>query len=298
MTPKTPQTLTLSAGPLRCDIMPTLGGCVAGLWWQAEAILLNQPPSYLQIPQASARDAASYALIPYSNRIGNARLDWLGQTYALRKNFSPEPHALHGVAWERAWAVHSHSASHIELHYAHAADSSWPFAFDATQAMSLDARGLTVALSVTNRHTSHAPAGLGWHPYFAKRAGMRLSFSAAGRWAMGADKLPTHLEATSGLVADCATLDVDHCFEGVAGTIRLTDPAFTVEVSSSTQRLVVFTRPERDNIAIEPVSHVNNALNLAASTGQPFEVLGMRSLAVGERMNYEMHIEIKRTLGR
>ena len=293
-----PNTLTLNAGALRCSILPDLGGCVAGLWCSDEAILLNQPPESLLTPQASARDAASYALIPYSNRMGYAHFDWAGTAYAITPNFPPEPHALHGVCWERAWAVHSHSASHIELHYAHAADSTWPFAFDATQTLSLDARGLHVALSVTNRHTSHAPAGLGWHPYFAKRAGMRLSFSATGRWAMGADKLPTHLEAMSGLNADCATLDVDHCFEGVAGAIRLTDPAFTIQIASSTQRLVVFTRPERDSIALEPVSHVNNALNLAASTGLPFEALGMRSLAVGERIDYEMRIEVKQTLDR
>jgi aldose 1-epimerase len=62
------------------------------------------------------------------------------------------------------------------------------------------------------------------------------------------------------------------------------------------QRLVVFTTPGRDSIAIEPVSHVNNALALVAQTGASPESLGLVTLQPGETFSVAMRIEVVRTL--
>jgi aldose 1-epimerase len=42
---------------------------------------------------------------------------------------------------------------------------------------------------------------------------------------------------------------------------RCEDALLRTRMSSGLRRLVVFTQPARDFIAIEPVSHVNNAIN-------------------------------------
>jgi aldose 1-epimerase len=59
--------------------------------------------------------------------------------------------------------------------------------------------------------------------------------------------------------------------------------------------LVVFTTPERDNIAVEPVSHVNNALNIMAQSGAVAEDLGVVVLQPGQTYSCEMRIEVERT---
>jgi aldose 1-epimerase len=103
---------------------------------------------------------------------------------------------------------------------------------------------------------------------------------------MGVDKLPTRPLPHSGLDAPVDALDIDHCFDGWVGQAELATPMGRWRIESSLRHLVVFTRPDRTDVAIEPVSHVNNALNLLAQNrGLDPEDLGVRVLAPGESMS-------------
>jgi aldose 1-epimerase len=282
--------LTLRHGALRCDIQPALGGSLAGLWLGHEPVLHGSSTA----AATSARQSASYPLVPFSNRIGQAHLQWVGTGHPLIKNNAPEPHAIHGVGWERPWAVLESSDTFALLSFEHRADASWPFDFDASQAFKLEAGGLEMALSITNQSQVAAPVGLGWHPYFLKRPDTRVQFSATGRWEMGGDKLPTHRAAHIGLDQPTADLTVDHCFDGWNGLLTLQDSVLRVSVRSALSRVVVFTTPQRDNIAVEPVSHVNNALNLMAQTGAKADELGVVVLQPGQTYSCEMRIDVER----
>ena len=281
--------LTLSGGALRCEIAPALGGAIAGLWFDRIAVLRPPPEAGL----ATVREAGSYPLLPFSNRIGGARMVWQGTRYALSPNFAPEPHALHGVGWQRPWRVAQLRSDEARLLLQHEGDGGWPFAFEATQTLRLDASGLDLDLVLTNRAGRAAPAGIGWHPYFAKRAGSRIHFAAAGRWEMGRDKLPTHRLPLDGLQASCATLDVDHCFDGWGGTVLLADDLLRTTLTSDLDHLVVFTQPARDFVAIEPVSHVNNALHLSEELGVDVRALGVRVLQPGQSVAAHMRIAVQ-----
>ena len=282
-------TLNLTCGALRCELKPALGGCIAGLWHGAQPVLRSTAAELHDV-----RVAASYPLVPYSNRIGQRQLHWAGQTYALPLNFTPEPHTIHGVGWERAWTVVSASATQAKLAYQHPGDAAWPFAFDAEQTFRLDADTLTLTMTITNRSNAPAPVGLGWHPYFAKSAQTQIQFDAQGRWDMGDDKLPTERLSHSGLDGHCQGLAIDHCFDGWDGALRLVEAGLRMRLSSDLGYLVVFTTPERDSIAIEPVSHVNNALALAVQQGVPPTQLGVRVLQPGERFAAQMRIQVER----
>jgi aldose 1-epimerase len=279
----------LASGALRCDIRPDLGGCIAGLWWGEVPVLRSTPAQAL----ASARQAGSYPLVPFSNRVAQATLKWAGTSHPLVQNNAAEPHAIHGVGWQRPWAVLEADDQFALLSYEHKPDTAWPFAFDTSQAFRLHADELELTLSITNQSAQAAPVGLGWHPYFVKRAHSHLQFAAQGRWEMGADKLPTHRVPTAGLDADCAALDVDHCFDGWHGEALLSDEQLRIRVTSSLSRLVVFTNDTRDFVAIEPVSHVNNAVNLLAPSGLTAEALGLHVLQPGASMSASMSIRIE-----
>jgi aldose 1-epimerase len=142
----------------------------------------------------------------------------------------------------------------------------------------LHAHRLALTLSITNQAHVPAPVGLGWHPYFVKRPHSQVAFHAGGRWEMGPDKLPTHRTAITGLQADCDTLDVDHCFDGWDGVVTLRD---------------AFTHAARDTVAIEPVSHVNNAVHLMREGVSDAQALGLSVLAPGESMNATLEIDVR-----
>jgi aldose 1-epimerase len=283
-----PRMIELRAGELLCRIEPGLGGCIAGLWLGGLPVLREAAA-----PLTTARQAASYPLVPFSNRVGHARLQWEGTLYPLVRNNGDEPHAIHGVGWQRPWQVLDSGADFALLSYEHRADESWPFAFDSSQGFRVSPGSLELTLSITNQSGRPAPAGLGWHPFFVKRPRSHVRFRASGRWEMGGDKLPTGRAGSSGLDADCATLDVDHCFDGWDGAVTLRDEVFDIRISSNLSRLVVFTTPQREHIAIEPVSHVNNALALAAQ-GMDAAQLGLATLAAGESLSAQMTIEVER----
>jgi len=282
-------TLSLVCAGLRCEIVPGLGAAVAGLWLDDIPVLRSSAGAGL----VSVRDAGSYPLVPFSNRIAQAQLQWNGTSHPLVANFPPEPHAIHGIGWQRPWTVMEAQPHFALLAFEHRPDPSWPFAFDCSQAFRLSAHGLETSLSVTNQSWQAAPFGLGWHPYFVKRPHSHLRFPAAARWEMGPDKLPTHRVPSGGLDTDCATLDVDHCFEGFSGEVELRDALLRVRLSSSLQRLVVFTQPVRDFVAIEPVSHVNNAINMAAADPRlRLQDLGVELLEPGQTLTASMRIAV------
>lgn len=284
--------LTLRKGELRCDIVPSVGGCLSGLWLGETPVLRPTPAPGLR----SALDSACYPLVPYSNRIGHAQLQWAGAKYALAPNFPPEPHAIHGTGWEQPWSVLGCDAESAVLSLAHRANAGWPFDFRATQTLRLQEHALAMELTVTNLHPAPVPVGLGWHPYFVKRPSARICFEATGRWEMGPDQLPTELQAHGGLDMAVQQLDVDHCFEGWTGALQWADGALRLGLTSDARRLVVFTRPELDCIAIEPVSHANNAFNRLEAGYARTEVdpLGVRILAPGQSFASRMVISVQR----
>jgi aldose 1-epimerase len=262
---------------------------MAGLWWGDVPVLRSTAGPAL----TSARLAGSYPLVPFSNRLAQAKLVWAGTSHPLVQNNATEPHAIHGVGWQRAWQVLDESDQFALLSYEHKADAAWPFAFDTSQAFRLSEGALELTLSMTNQSSTPAPAGLGWHPYFVKRANSHLQFAASGRWEMGADKLPTQRLPSPGLDTSCTALDVDHCFESWQGDAVLADDLLRIRVASSLKRLVVYTHPTRDYVAIEPVSHVNNAVNLMATGRFTADELGLRVLQPGESMSEVMSIRVE-----
>ena len=280
--------IELRAGRLRCELKPELGGCIAGLWLDADPVLRSTPAAQL----SAARLSGCYPLVPFSNRIGHASLAWEGTLHPLVRNNGDEPHAIHGVGWQRPWAVLESDERSALLSYEHRPDGSWPFAFDASQTFRIREDALEMTLALTNQSHEPAPAGLGWHPYFVKRERSHLALQATGRWEMGADKLPTVRQPAQGLDADCSSLDVDHCFDGWDGVAQLRDERLQVRIRSNLSRLVVFTNGTRDFVAVEPVSHVNNAVNLFAA-GRSADELGLRVLQPGESMMGQMSIEVE-----
>jgi aldose 1-epimerase len=274
----------LRAGPLRLAVRPDLGGCIAGLWHGGSAVLLSAEPAELQ----ASRPSGSFPLVPYSNRIGHRRFKWQGRTHGTAANFGDSPHSLHGVAWLRAWEVDAVDDHTLSLSYAHTPDAHWPFAFRVQQHFELSAEALAVRLTLHNTAPDTQPVGLGWHPYFPKRSGSHLRARAAERWDTDALQLPTRPVALNGIDDDIAQLQLDHCFGHWNGLAQIDDDQFSLTLRSSLSRLVVYTPQDKPYFCVEPVSHVNNAIQMPDPARH-----GLVALPAGERTEAWMTLDVK-----
>jgi aldose 1-epimerase len=279
----TPSTVELRAGDLRLALRPDLGGCMAGLWRNELPVLRSNEPAAL----SGARLSGCYPLAPYSNRLGYRRFRWLGREYTTLPNFDDNPHSVHGVAWQRPWDVLGTSPTTAALGYRHAGDAHWPFDFELEQHFALDAAAMEVRLRFTNRAPHAQPAGLGWHPYFPKRARSRLHIELAERWDNDATGLPVRRVAQPGIDADVAHLEFDNCFEGWRGAARLRDEKLSLRLTSSLPYLVVFTPQAKPYYCVEPVGHVSNAIHMADPAAH-----GLASVEPGQSLEAWMRLEI------
>jgi aldose 1-epimerase len=283
MAEPTPSSFELRAGALRLALRPDLGGCIAGLWHHHTPILRSTEPGGLE----ASRPSGCYPLVPYSNRLGYRRFRWKGRDHTTSANFGDNPHSLHGVGWLRPWEVVSSSAIDVVLRYRHVPDADWPFAFEASQFFSLTPQAMRVQMVFTNTSDVTQPVGLGWHPYFPKRARSRLHIEVSDRWDSDATQLPVRKHAQTGIDSDVSHLDFDNCFDGWRGPARIRDEKFSVGLTSSLDRLVVFTPQDRDYFCVEPVSHVSNAIHMADPLAH-----GLRSVTPGERTDAWMQLDV------
>jgi aldose 1-epimerase len=286
-------TIELAAGTSRLVIAPAVGGALVRYRWRDIDILRPAPDDAVR--ESRIRLMASYPLAPYSNRIAHAKLKTAEREYSLTPNFAPEPHAIHGVGWQRAWSVATSRQDEVALALDHAADADWPFAFRAEQTLKLEDDALTLTLTLTNRDGSAMPAGLGFHPFFPIRPGLHLQTRWTGMWEMGEDKLPTRHVATPdesdfSVPRPVDRWKVDNVFTGWERVARLEYDDHTVMLTANEvlSRVVCFApRDGRNFVAIEPVSHIINAFNLAAAGVKD---TGARTLAPGETLSGSFRI--------
>ena len=268
-----PTVLELNAGPLRLALRPDLGAAIAGLWRGGLPVLYSAEPAALTTP----RPSGGFVLAPYSNRLGGRRFDWQGQAFTTAANTAGSPHSLHGLAWARPWSVVSVGADQAELLLDHTPDADWPFAFTLHQRLWLTPGALKIELRFLNTDARAQPVGLGWHPFFHKRAHSHLQIDLSHRWHSDpVSQLPSRLLPQPGIDADVAQLALDHCFEGWRGAALIRDEALSLRLSASLPYLVVYTPADLPYFCVEPVSHVNNAVQMARPSAH-----GLCDLAAG-----------------
>jgi aldose 1-epimerase len=293
-------TLELRAGAARMVLAPTIGGAIAAYEWNGEPILRPTPEEALAA--GDVRRLSSYPVLPFSNRISGASLRWNGAVYPLRRFLADEPHAIHGNGWRRAWEIVEHAADRATLALTHSTAGTsareWPFPFRARQIFELDADTLAMTLAIANIGDTPFPFGLGWHPFFPRNAKTVLGFAAAGVWQTDPTRLPTRPDPVPpewnfDTPRPIAATTLDHCFAGWRPPATIAWPgrglSATIGADAACNHLVVFIPPERDYLAVEPVTHMTEAFN-RADAGQTDT--GTRILAPGETFSCTMRLSV------
>ncbi|MDC0948914.1 aldose 1-epimerase [Gammaproteobacteria bacterium] len=281
----TSTSLELKRCEWRLRVDPVFGGSVTGLWLGDTAVLRPTQEGANHAGQSSA-----YPLVPFSNRIGQGQMDWGGERYRVRNGFNTEAHALHGVGFMTSWTVVDCGAQSLSLRMEHTANAYWPFAFEAEQHFELLADGLRHTLSAKNTDICSQPMGLGWHPHFVSRPGATLDLPVHTQWLAGEDLLPDEARAVLGLSGSVSAMRLDHCFEGADCTARMVDHELTTTLESDSRYWVVYTPIDADFYCVEPVTHLNNALQQA----RPMDH-GLASLAPGETLSQTTLLRCQRS---
>ncbi|WP_425148012.1 aldose 1-epimerase [Deinococcus sp.] len=267
------QVVTLQNEHFTLETVPELGASVLNLRSASGRAILR---SVVLSGVKTSSQCASFTLLPYSNRIRDARFSFEGREVLLRPS-SGSTSVQHGDVRNRPWQVQHASATHLICDFDSRAfaDLNWPWAFTARVEYHLSGPHFDTSVTLTNADTSLMPAGMGLHPYFARWDGdtdPTLSFQAGGVYltdassipSAGAGPIPPELDFSRPRAVGAQALDqVYASWDGVARLSWGQERALTITADSVYSHLVLFTAPD-GSLAVEPVTHATDAFNLAA----------------------------------
>lgn len=261
-----PATGTIACGEWALCFDAARGGLIRSLTRGGVDILRPMPEASEEV-----LDSACFPLAPYANRIADGRFAWDGQSYTLTPNHPAIAHPLHGTAWLGAWRVSHLCENSVTQVHTHSADAAWPWSFALEQTLVLTQRGLSAGLTLTNTDARAMPAGLGFHPWFAREGVLALSFEAQGVWLSDEAMLPTH-EVAADHFGDWRVpcpLEreelIDNCYTGWSGSALIARGDGPVRLEShGTHFFHLFVPPEGDFFCTEPQTTMPNAVNKGA----------------------------------
>jgi aldose 1-epimerase len=223
-------------------------------------------------------------LLPWPNRLRDGRYSFDGVSYELPLTEPSRGTAIHGlVCWER-WDVVERSASAVTLELALVPSPGYPFALVSQVTYELSDAGLRVVTRTTNVGATHAPYGVGFHPWLSPGGASldecTLRLDARTRVTTDERLLPTGTEPAAGVFdlreprllagvdLDDAYVDVVRDGDGLSW-VRLTAPdgrTAAVWTDSSMDTWQVCTGDHvaapgyrRTGVAAEPMSCVADA---------------------------------------
>ncbi len=281
--------VTLENDHWQVGLVPATGGCVAfgRVRIAGEWVDVLRPTPQDQLGEWG--QTASFPLVPWSNRLADARFAWAGRDYQLRVNFE-DGTAIHGAGWEFPWKVAESTATSVALEFISrdVYGVNFPWSFTARFVYELDAERFTWHMHITNDAHETFPAGIGHHPYFMRSLtggngealgdGAELQLNCATCYPVVAC-LPTgEPEPVAGRndFTDMKPLGdefMDGCFTGRTSTTLATidyPGALTLDVEAGAllEHAVVYLPVDVPYFALEPVTNANDGFNLEDAGNQ------------------------------
>lgn len=213
-------------------------------------------------------------MAPFCGRIPEGTYRFNGRQYKLHINMPAENNALHGFLYRMEMQVLSsyadESRTELRLHriISPQDEPGYPFSLQIIITYTLDAQGFTIAVTAANLGTESLPLTLGWHPYFrlpGKLSEWLLTMDADLYFPTTGKLLPTGaLLSVGGTEYDfrkgrpLVHANLDTCF-AFPSFVQLEHPQTHTGISLEIDRkffnkMHLFIPPERDSIALEPVS--------------------------------------------
>ena len=243
------------------------------------------------LPKARARATTPpiywgcYPMVPWPGRLAAGRIPTDDGEVRLEPNLPPA--AIHGLGFDKPWDVVERTATAVTM----ACDMrglGWPFGGRARQTLRIGSSRLDLELEV-GEYKRPGPAGLGWHPWFARpRIGdLTVRLDASEVLVVDADLVPTgavramtkHEDLRSAPALGDRRLDHVYVRAKSPALVGWRDLDLAIEFGDSLNTVVVHTPSE--GVCVEPQTMWPNAPLLAARgiTGS-----GLRMLEPGESL--------------
>ena len=231
-------------------------------------------------------------LFPFPNRLDNGRYEFDGVEYQFPINEPEKRNNLHGFAFDQGFFLENTEVSPdlVKTSLKFVYDGLLDFyPFPSSVEMHFEVKeqvGLEVCALVKNLGSKPMPVGFGWHPYFSLAEAtdsLSLKLPPVKRKAMNDRALPTgesdDFESFSRL-APIGDVFLDDCFELLASQDKASvilwseKQQFGLDIwqqagGEQYQYIQVFTHPQRDRIAVEPMTCNVNAFQ----NGEGLQVL-------------------------
>jgi aldose 1-epimerase len=216
-------------------------------------------------------------LSPFPNRINNGKYTFNDKEYQLEVN--APPHALHGLCWNLPFTTKEQSATNNSARlilYANynALHKGYPFTYQIEIECVLEPGNFKCATRITNSGEQSIPIGDGWHPYFmtgSKVNNLKLQLPEKKQLELDNSLIPTgnYVPGNSFSVPTLLyNTQLDHCFEldttNAITETRLIDQSKNISIiiwQQGYKFIQVYTPPDRNSIAIEPMSCAPDAFN-------------------------------------
>ncbi len=163
---------TLTNDHWQVGILPETGGSIAfGRVRLADAFVDVMRPT-AETDYENASQCASFIMLPWANRIRDARFRFRDTDYQLDVN-SADGTAMHGVVRRLPWRVVSADETSVRMSFDSALYEhvNFPFEFSAEAEYRVDGHDFVMMLHLQNVDQRAFPAGFGHHPYFLRAPG-------------------------------------------------------------------------------------------------------------------------------
>jgi len=203
--------------------------------------------------------ASCFPLFPFSNRIVNGRFEFEGEAYSLPINMPPEPHAIHGSAWQKEAIVTDYSTNYLKIIHQQSSEE-YPFQFSAIQEWRIKDGVVEVSLELINTMVP-----------------------------MSVAKTPEEWDFSKGLKVSSSSMD--NCYMQWGRKCKINWPELNTKLSLTAsdvfENMVVYIPTEDDFFCLEPVTNVNDGYNNELELQQT----GLVNLSPGD--NFKGHIRFK-----
>lgn len=237
-------------------------------------------------PSQKGDNVALFPLLPLANRVKGDSYELNGKTITLPQHPTAQEY-LHGDGWVSNWELVSTNPTEATLGLKMSHDNG----YDYSAYFSLKLVGKSLMMELAIKHLGLKPRlyGLGLHPYFVRDQSTKLHFAHANFYEDGACHLPKPAAPAPERLnfnepKDIPEEFINHLYQAGA-KVTIERGGHCISLESDCPYLMLYTLAGAKFIAIEPQSHVTDAVHCP-------DLPGLHLLAQGEMMQIHTKISI------